>query len=116
MFGPTAFVEGLMAFDDKTPVAYAIFYPYFASFRGQRGVYLEDIFITEKYRKSGVGEKMLREIARIGKEQGAVRLDFQVLKWNAPAINFYIKHGAVIDEEERHFKFTDEVFERLAKT
>lgn len=58
---------------------------------------------------------MLREIARIGKEFGAVRMDFQVLEWNTPAVNFYKKHGAIMDEDERHFKFTDEAFERLTE-
>lgn len=115
MFGENAFVEGLIAFDDETPVAYAIFLPYFSSFRGQRSVYLEDIYITENYRKNGLGEKMLKEIARIGKEKGAVRMDFQVLDWNAPAISFYKKHGAVIDDSERHLKFTDEAFQKLTE-
>lgn len=115
MFGENAFVEGLMAFDGETPIAYAIFFPYFSSFRGQKSVYLEDIYITEKYRKFGIGEKMLKEIARIGKKRGAVRMDFQVLDWNTPAINFYKKHGAIIDEEERHFRFIDKAFEKLAQ-
>ncbi|MEZ5427057.1 MAG: GNAT family N-acetyltransferase [Pyrinomonadaceae bacterium] len=114
LFGRNGFVEGLMAFDGETPVGYALFFPYFSSFRGQRSLYLEDIYITERYRNSGLGEKMLRHIARIARRQGAVRIDFQVLKWNTPAINFYLKHGAVMDEEERHFKFTDQAFERLA--
>lgn len=115
LFGENAFVESLIAFDDETPIAYAIFFPYFSSFRGQRSIYLEDIYITEKYRKIGLGEKMIKKIARIGKEKGAVRMDFQVLDWNAPAINFYKKHGAVIDESERHSKFTDEAFQKLAE-
>ena len=58
---------------------------------------------------------MLKEIARIGKKRGAVRMDFQVLDWNTPAINFYKKHGAIIDEEERHFRFIDEAFEKLTE-
>lgn len=115
MFGEDAFVKGLIAFDDETPVAYAFFYRTFSSFRGQKSVYLEDIFITRDYRKSGIGKKMLKEIARIGKSFGAVRMDFQVLEWNKPAIKFYKKHGAIMDEDERHFKFTDEAFEKLAK-
>lgn len=115
MFGKNAFVKGLMAFDDETPIAYAFFYPTFSSFRGQKSVYLEDIFITAKYRKYGIGEKMLKEIARIGKAFGAVRMDFQVLEWNMPAVNFYKKHGALVDEDEKHFKFVDEAFKTLAK-
>ena len=115
MFGKDSFVKGLMAFDDETPIAYALFYPTFSSFRGQKSVYLEDVFITAKYRKFGIGEKMLREIAKAGKQDGAVRMDFQVLDWNTPAVNFYKKHGAVIDQDERHFKFTDEAFKKLAE-
>ncbi len=115
IFGENAFVQSLIAFDNKKPIAYAFFYPTFSSFRGQKSIYLEDIFITKDYRKYGVGEKMLREIARIGKNFGAVRMDFQVLKQNEPAINFYKKHGAVMDEDERHFKFVDEAFEGLTK-
>lgn len=115
IFGENAFVKCLIALDDIKPIAYAFFYPTFSSFRGQKSVYLEDIFITSEYRKYGIGEGMLREIARIGKEFGAVRMDFQVLKWNEPAIGFYKKYGAIMDEDERHFKFTDEAFEKLAR-
>ena len=117
MFGEQSFLKGLVAFDADKPIAYALFYPAFLSFRGQRSVYLEDIFITKEFRKYGVGEKMLREVARIGKEDlGAVRMDFQVLAWNEPALNFYKKHGAIIDEDERHFKFIDENFRKLVES
>jgi ribosomal protein S18 acetylase RimI-like enzyme len=114
LFGENGFVECLIAVSDEKPFAYALFYLNFSSFRGQIGVYLEDIFIKKDFRKYGIGEMMLRQIARAGKENGAVRMDFQVLDWNTPAINFYKKHGAVMDESERHFKFTDAAFERLA--
>lgn len=116
MFGERAFLKGLIALDRETPIAYALFYPAFLSFRGQRSVYLEDIFITQKYRSCGIGEQMLREVAKIGKEEfGAVRMDFQVLKWNKAAIKFYKKHGAIFDSDERHFKFVDLAFEGLTK-
>ncbi len=113
MFGADAFVKGLIALDDEAAVAYAIFYPSFSSFRGQRSVYLEDIFISKDYRKHGLGELMLRAVAKAGKKFGAVRMDFQVLDWNSPAVKFYKKHGAVQDKDERHFKFTDGAFEKL---
>lgn len=114
VFGENGFVECLVATSDEKPFAYALFYLNFSSFRGQTGVYLEDIFIRKDFRKYGVGELMLKQIARIGRENGAVRMDFQVLDRNTPAINFYKKHGAVMNESERHFKFTDEAFEKLA--
>ncbi len=115
LFSKNAFVESLIAVADQTPIGYAIFFPYFASFRGQRGFYLEDIYLKPDFRKIGLGEKMLAEIARIGKEQGFTRIDFQVLKDNQNAVNFYQKLGAIEDESETHFKFTDQAFQNLAK-
>jgi len=113
MFGDDAFVEGLLAFHQGEPVAYALFYPYFASFRGQCGYYLEDIFIAEEFRRNGLGEAMVRIIARLAKQRGFERIDFQVLEWNTPAVKFYEKLGAMRDDSERHFKFIDNSFQSL---
>ena len=114
MFGPGGFVEGLMAFDEESPVAYAVFYPWFASFRGQRSLFLEDIYVRPEYRRHKLGERMIREIAVIARGRGFERIDFHVLEDNLSAIRFYEKHGAVRDDEERHFKFIGDAFERLA--
>ena len=116
MFGEGAFVEGLISFDGDAPIGYALFFPYFASFRGQRGLYLEDIYIKQEYRGKRVGEAMLKKIAAAAAARGSERIDFQVLEWNAPAVRFYEKLGAVRDEDERHFKFTDDAFRALAST
>jgi len=113
MFGEDAFVEGLVAFCEKEPVAYAMFYPYFASFRGQCGYYLEDIFIAEDFRRNGLGEAMVKIIAKLARQRGFERIDFQVLEWNAPAVKFYEKLGAIRDDSERHFKFIDASFASL---
>lgn len=114
LFGENGFVECLVTTSEDRLIAYALYFLNFSSFRGQVGVYLEDIFIKKDFRKYGIGELMLKQIARAGKERGAVRMDFLVLDWNETAINFYKKHGAIMDESERHFKFTDKAFERLA--
>lgn len=113
MFGEDAFVEGLVAFHGEEPIAYAMFYPYFASFRGQCGYYLEDIFIAEDFRRNGLGEAMIRIIARLARQRGFDRIDFQVLEWNTPAVKFYEKLGAIRDDSERHFKFIDNSFNSL---
>lgn len=113
MFGPRAFVEGLISILDGRPAGYAIFYPNFLTFRGQKGYFLEDIFVSEPARGHGLGEKMLREIARLGASRGFERLDLLVLEWNEAAISFYRKLGAHRNEEEQHFKFTDDAFKRL---
>ncbi len=115
MFEDAAYVQGIVALDDGEIIAYALFYKSFASFRGQQGFYLEDIFIDKNYRGLGIGETMLKNIAQTAKSQGAERIDFQVLDWNAPAISFYEKLGAVSNQDESHFKFSDEAFEALAR-
>ena len=113
MFGEQAFVEGLVAFHNEEPIAYAMFYPYFASFRGQCGYYLEDIFIAEDFRRNGLGEAMIKIVAKLARQRGFERIDFQVLEWNTPAVKFYEKLGAMRDDSERHFKFIDGSFRSL---
>ena len=114
LFGETKVAEAIIVFQENLPVGYAIFYPNFASFRGQRGIYLEDIYIKQEFRGRGAGEMILKHIAKIGKERGFERIDFQVLEWNTPAVGFYERLGASRDEEERHFRFVGESFARLA--
>ena len=107
-------VEGLVARSGSDLIGYAFFFPNFASFRGQRGFYLEDIYVTEHARGKGVGEALLRELARLAESRGYERVDFLVLDWNESAIRFYKKLGAEMDHSERHFKFTDRAFRDLA--
>ncbi len=115
LFGEGKTAEAIVAFDGETPIGYAVFYPNFSTFRGQRGFYLEDIYITTSFRKKGVGEMMLKFIANLAKSRGFERIDFLVLDWNISAVEFYKKLGAVRDDDERHFKFTDEAFQKLAE-
>jgi len=99
MFGERGFVEGVVAYAGGRTVAYALFFPNFASFRGQVGYYLEDLYILDEYRGLGLGDKILRSIARYAKAQGFQRIDFQVLEWNESAIKFYKAQGAVMQDE-----------------
>jgi ribosomal protein S18 acetylase RimI-like enzyme len=115
MFGESSYVNGFVAEDNGKLIAYALFYPNYATFRGQRGVYLEDLYISTTHRGRGIGEAMIRKIAQFAKQESCERIDFQVLEWNTPAIGFYEKLGAHRDESERHFKFTDTAFEELAR-
>lgn len=114
LFGENSFVQGLVALAEEKIVAYAIFFPYFSSFKGEKSIYLEDVYLKPEFRNIGIGEKFIREIAKIGKTQKATRIDFQVMKDNEKAIKFYKKLGAVSNDEETHFKFIDEAFQNLA--
>ncbi len=116
LFGANACVEGLLAFAGEKPVGYALFYENFASFRGQRGFYLEDLYVKPEFRGHKIGEAFLKQIAQIAKSRNFARIDFLVLDWNEPAIKFYEKLGAKRDESERHFRFVGEAFENLSES
>ncbi|MEJ7861933.1 MAG: GNAT family N-acetyltransferase [Pyrinomonadaceae bacterium] len=115
MFDENPSVEGLMAFNDDKPIGYALFYKNFSSFRGQRGLYLEDLYIIPEYRGQKIGEAFLAKLAQIAKSRNFVRIDFLVLDWNEPAIKFYKKLGAEMNADERHFRFVGEAFEQLSR-
>ena len=114
LFGESAVVEGLIAFEADRPIGYALFFPNFSSFRGQRGFYLDDIYLNEKYRGHGIGRAMLKKVASLAAERGFERIDLLVLDWNTKAVDFYLSLGAVHNLEEKHFKFTDNAFQELA--
>ena len=115
LFAKNAFVAALIAWVDENAAAYAMFYPSFSTFRGQQGLFLEDLFVREAYRGTGVGDLLLRAVAREARTRGFERLDFLVLDWNSSAIDFYEKRGAVRDDVERHFKFVDQAFMKLSE-
>ena len=77
-------------------------------------MFLEDIYIKPEFRQAGIGEQMLRKIAKIARSQNCSRIDFQVLKDNQKAINFYKKLGASCNEDETHYKFIGQAFQNLA--
>lgn len=114
IFGEHKFVNCLVAESENELVGYALFYPVFKSFRGERSMFLEDLYVSPKMRGKGLGLKMLREVARAAKEQNCVRMDWQALKWNTPAIEFYQKLGAKADDENLDFSLRGEDFTRLA--
>ena len=114
MFGETGFVEGLTVLVEGIPVGYAVFSPCFGSFRGERGMYLEDLYVNEQYRRTGAGLMLLNEIARLAASRGYERIDFLVLDWNKPALAFYRTHGALSNDDETHFKFAGDAFRTLA--
>jgi GNAT superfamily N-acetyltransferase len=113
MFADKAYVQGLLVTDDRQPVGYALFYPSFSSFRAERGIYLEDLYIRASHRQAGIGRGVLKEIAALAFAQGLCRIDFLVLDWNETAIDFYKRLGAEANAEERHFRFVDEAFRCL---
>lgn len=116
IFGAEAFVDGLVLESGEAVAGYALFHPSFSSFKGERGLYLEDIYIKPEFRGGGTGKAVISRIARIASERGYERIDFQVLDWNEQAIGFYRNLGAESNDDETHFKFAGKAFESLANS
>lgn len=114
LFGARRNVEALMAFADDTPVGFALYFYNFSTFLGKRGIYLEDLFVEPEYRGQGIGKALLQRLARIGKQEDCGRMEWSVLTWNQPSIDFYHRLGAVTLEDWRTFRLTGAAFDRLA--
>jgi GNAT superfamily N-acetyltransferase len=114
LFGPRPAAEVLMAFLGETPVGFALFFPNYSTFLAKPGMYLEDLFVQPEHRGRSVGFALLKRLAQIARERGYGRMEWSVLDWNAPAIGFYKKLGAVPLEEWTMFRLTGEAIGALA--
>ncbi len=94
LFGERRVAEVLLAELDGKRVGMALFFHSYSTFLAKPGVYLEDLFVLPDCRGHGVGKKLLQALARIAVERGCGRLEWSVLDWNQPAIDFYKKLGA----------------------
>jgi GNAT superfamily N-acetyltransferase len=94
LFGPRPFAEAVFAEVAGKPVGFALFFHTFSTFRGEPGIYLEDLFVEPEFRGQGIGKALLAHLARLAVERGCGRLEWAVLDWNEPAIGFYRSLGA----------------------
>jgi GNAT superfamily N-acetyltransferase len=94
LFGPHPSAEVVIAYVDDEAVGFALFFHTYSTFLGQRGLYLEDLFVLPEWRGRGAGRALLTHLARIAAERGCGRFEWSVLDWNEPAINFYKNLGA----------------------
>jgi GNAT superfamily N-acetyltransferase len=115
LFGPRPFAEVIIADFDGQPAGFALFFHNYSTFRARPGIYLEDLYVVPTLRGKGIGKALLKELARLAVERGCARLEWSVLDWNSPAIEFYKSLGARPQEEWTIFRVTDEVLTRLAK-
>ena len=114
LFGAERSAHALLAFTDNTPVGLALYFYNFSTFVGKRGIYLEDIFVEPDYRGRGIGSALLKRLAMIAKEQNCGRMEWSVLTWNQPSIDFYHRLGAVTLDDWRIFRLHGEALEWLA--
>jgi GNAT superfamily N-acetyltransferase len=114
LFGAQPSAEVLLALENAEPVGFAVYFYNFSTWLGRAGLYLEDLFVRPEKRGKGYGRALLVRLAQIAKERGCGRMEWAVLDWNEPAIQFYRKLGATPMHEWTVFRLTDEEIAKLA--
>ena len=98
--------------NDK-PIGYALYFTFFSSFIGKRGIHLEDLYISPKHRNKGYGKTLLKTIAENALKNNFIRIQWSCLKWNAKAIDFYNSIGAKLYDDSVVFKLENEKMKEL---
>jgi GNAT superfamily N-acetyltransferase len=120
LFGdaPALFGHVAVADDGVAPgevVGIALWFLNFSTWRGTHGIYLEDLYVRPQHRGAGLGRELLRTLAALCVERGYSRLEWWVLDWNSPSIEFYKAAGAVPMDEWTVFRLTDDALTDFAE-
>ena len=107
--------ECLIAELGGAPAGFAVFFHDYSTWRGKQGLYLEDLYVPEALRGRGVGKALLVALAKIAEERGCARMNWAVLDWNQPAIDFYRSLGAEPLGEWTTFRLSGAALKRLAR-
>lgn len=99
LFGERSYAEVVIAEYQGQPVGYALFFNNFSTFTGRPGIYLEDLYVQPQMRGKGFGKCLLAYLARIAVDRNYTRVEWSVLNWNEPSIQFYHSIGAVPMDE-----------------
>ncbi|MFD5557535.1 GNAT family N-acetyltransferase [Streptomyces sp. NPDC127068] len=115
LFGERPAAYAHIAEDDTTgePVGFALWFLNFSTWRGVHGIYLEDLYVRPSRRGGGHGKALLTELARICVDRGYERLEWSVLDWNQPSIDFYRALGARPQDEWTVYRLTDDALSAL---
>jgi GNAT superfamily N-acetyltransferase len=117
-FGPAKRFECLIAefIDDgvATAAGFALYFYSYSTWLGHAGIYVEDLFVSPEYRGRGVGKALLTRVAAIAVEEGCPRLEWSVLDWNQPSIDFYHSLGAVMKSEWKGMRVSGDALPALA--
>ena len=114
LFGEHPQAEVVIAEHDGAAAGFALYFHNFSTFRGRRGLYLEDLFVRPEHRGAGIGKALLAHLARLAIERGCARFEWAVLDWNAPAIGFYQSLGARLLDDWRVCRLDGEALTQLA--
>src|SRR5262249_40016308 len=115
LFGARSYAEVLLAEENGKVVGFALFFHNYSTFVGRPGIYLEDLFLEPAHRGQGHGKALLVELARLAVERDCGRVEWAVLNWNEPAIQFYRSIGAVPMAEWQTYRLIGDALVALSK-
>lgn len=113
LFGDQPAPEVIIADYLTKPVGFSLFFHNFSTFLGQRGIYIEDIYVKQEYRGMGIGKTMLVYLAKLAEERECGRIEWSVLDWNINALNFYNELGAQAMDGWTVFRLSGERLSKL---
>jgi GNAT superfamily N-acetyltransferase len=103
----------VLAFENDTPIGFALYFYNYSTFIGRKGLYLEDLYVQPNYRGKGYGKKILLHLVQIAKSEHCGRMEWSVLKWNKPAIDFYDRIGAEAMNEWMVYRLDEKSMQAL---
>jgi GNAT superfamily N-acetyltransferase len=109
----TRVAEALIAEAGGEIAGFALFFTSFSTFEGKPGLYLEDIFVRERFRRIGIGKGLFLRLAAIAGARGCARYEWEVLDWNEDAILFYKRYGSEIHGAWRRMRLSGEALQKL---
>lgn len=115
LFGDQAYAQVLIAEYQEKAVGYALFFHNFSTFTGRPGIYLEDLYVQPQFRGEGFGKSLLSYLAKLAVEKNCTRVEWSVLDWNEPSIQFYRAIGATPMDEWTVQRLDGEALEKFAR-
>ena len=115
LFGARPFAEVLIGEVDGTAAGFALFFHNYSTFLGKPGIYLEDLYVRSSARGTGLGSALLGKLASLAIARGCGRLEWSVLDWNEPAIEFYKRLGAQALDDWTQYRLTGPALHELSQ-
>ena len=115
LFASDSKTEALICEIDNKVAGYAVFFTSYSTWLGRNGIYMEDLYVTPDYRGIGAGKALLKTIAQYAVQRQCGRLEWSVLDWNQPAIDFYLSIGAQPQDEWVRYRLTGDALRAFAE-